>query len=241
MNLGIVGFGKVGGSFKQAFTYAKVLSRRSGIGYTYDEVESFLEDLEVVLVCVRDDEIEHTASILSAYEVSGKVFLHTSGALTSEVLSSLKERGAFIGSFHPIQTFPKANADYLKGIYFSYEGDEEGYIKALTIAGYLGSKVVRIDPSEKILYHVACVFVSNFTNVCYTIAKELSKLDFEVFYPLARTTLENALSMEPENALTGPAVRGDERTIELHLRSIEDEDIKAIYLSMTNLIRKRLS
>ena len=85
---------------------------------------------EVVLLTVSDDAI---ASVCREFADQGafprgSVVVHCSGALSSEVLLPARERcGCAIGSMHPLQTFPTAEAaiERLGGTSCFCEGDDD--------------------------------------------------------------------------------------------------------------------
>ncbi|RBH50898.1 DUF2520 domain-containing protein, partial [Pseudomonas sp. MWU13-2860] len=49
---------------------------------------------------------------------------------------------------------------------------------------------------------------------------------------LMRQTLENALALGPQAALTGPIVRGDASTVALHLQAMDDAGLRAAYQAL---------
>jgi predicted short-subunit dehydrogenase-like oxidoreductase (DUF2520 family) len=56
----------------------------------------------------------------------------------------------------------------------------------------------------------------------------------ELFAPLARAALENALDLGPAAALTGPVARGDAGTVEAHLEALRAAapDIVPAYVAL---------
>ena len=250
--IGIIGFGRVGGSFALALRdrtwRVNVLTRfpdnTEGIRFfSKDDVEEFLEESNHFLITVMDSRIQEKAEWLSRFPVEGKVFLHMSGALPSSILKPLKSKGAHIGSLHPLQTFPERNPNLLKNIYFAFEGDEETERFARLLVQEVESSIFRINPEKKVLYHAAAVFASNFADAMWIIAdmlmREVSDGDFRMMEPLVRTTLENALRMGPQKALTGPARRRDTLTIQKHLRELKKYPrLEQIYDVITGFILK---
>ena len=62
-------------------------------------------------------------------------------------------------------------------------------------------------------------------------------LDVSIFEPLVKETVDKAFVLGPENALTGPAKRGDVETIERHKELLENNpEEKEIYELLTNYI-----
>ena len=92
---------------------------------------------------------------IGAEELRGKIVLHTSGALSSDVLDSVRRCGAAVGSMHPLQTFSGVEVPPLEGRVFTIEGDTGAVRMARQIARALGAVPVHIDGSKKPLYHAA--------------------------------------------------------------------------------------
>ena len=64
-----------------------------------------LIDADLFLITVPDDQIPQVASELSELNADRKVTaLHTSGALSSDVLAPLREKGWHTGSIHPLMS-----------------------------------------------------------------------------------------------------------------------------------------
>ena len=72
----------------------------------------------VILIATPDDEIAVVAQELARIgeeELRGRVVLHTSGAMDSAVLDAVPERGAMVGSMHPLQSFGGVAVPSLEG------------------------------------------------------------------------------------------------------------------------------
>ena len=87
---------------------------------------------------------------------------------------------------------------------------------------------------------MSAVYVSNFVNVMLQIGNKLlanKGLDVSVLNPLVRETINKSFALGPENALTGPAKRGDMNTIDKHKFMLKDNvEEKQIYELLTNYI-----
>src|SRR6266568_3488724 len=80
----------------------------------------------VILIAVPDSSVATVVTRLASYgkaDLRNKVVLHTSGALSSEVLARLQPLGAVVGSIHPLQTFSGIGIPTLEGRIFAIEGD----------------------------------------------------------------------------------------------------------------------
>jgi predicted short-subunit dehydrogenase-like oxidoreductase (DUF2520 family) len=248
--IGIIGYGNVGASialyFKKKRKNIFVLTSKSKKNekfikfFNYSEIENFINLVDVILICIRDDKIEDVVKILKKLSFENKIIYHTSGSLTSDILKPLKNN--YVGSFHPIQAFPKPNPKLLENIYFSFEGEK--YKIAKSLANFFKSKIIRIKKEHKLLYHIACIFASNFPNFLLSIADELIKVstnkNYKILIPLIQTSLKNAIFYSPKNALTGPAKRKDLKIIKNHLKFLKtfNPDIYKLYKIISEMILK---
>ena len=81
----------------------------------------------------------------------------------------------------------------------------------------ISSKTQEISSQQRKAIHLAAVFACNFTNHMFTISREIledGNLSFEMLKPLIAETLNKSFELGPENAQTGPAVRGDLETLD---------------------------
>ena len=159
---------------------------------------------------------------------------HTSGSVPMDVLNHHKHYGVlyFPQSFGPrITDFSELPA--------CLEASDEVSMKELEmVAGMLSRKRHYLNSSQRKQLHLAAVYTNNFVNHCYTKAAELlndQQLDAELLAPLMRETLEKAIENGAFNSQTGPAVRGDQQTIETHLQQLKDID-RDMYRSITQSI-----
>jgi predicted short-subunit dehydrogenase-like oxidoreductase (DUF2520 family) len=87
--------------------------------------------------------------------------------------------------------------------------------------------------------HRAAIFGCNFTNAMYAIAYDILRehnIDWQMMLPLLQNTLDKVKTMNPHDAQTGPAQRGDQNVILMHQESIQDARLKEIYRLMTEYI-----
>ena len=89
---------------------------------------------------------------------------------------------------------------------------------------------------------MAAIFVNNFTNHLYTIGKDIlksKKISFDIFYSIIKETTEKIIAIGPEESQTGPAKRGDKKTIEEHKKILGNKEYNKLYLIITRLIEKK--
>lgn len=244
MNIGIVGAGKVGIALghvlqNRGFAVVAVASRREEslelarkyMGgkclYTRD-VAAIARNADVIAVTTQDREIRAVArEIFRATDrLDQKLFFHTSGAHPATELAPLDEKGAILGSLHPLQTFPDVNSGIvaLPRTYIFIEGDEKGLPLLDLLGSAIGLKTLRIESRDKVLYHLCAVFVCNLLCALMREGEGISQrigIELTPFFPIIETTLRNIENKGPLLSLTGPVVRGDAETVASHLEAIK--------------------
>lgn len=203
-----------------------------GAAVVSSRVADLPADLDAVFLCVPDDNLEALAEELSHLprSWSGCTVVHTSGALASDVLAPVAAEGAHVLSFHPIQTFSlNSTPDTFEGIYVDVEGDERAVAFGERLALGIGAAPLVITKEAKGRLHLAASILSNYSVVLASMAGEVMKTvgyDWDrtgaIFQPLVARTWQNLLSGTPARVLTGPVVRGDVKTVELHLETLKE-------------------
>ncbi len=262
MNVTIVGAGRVGTTLaillhKKGYRIASVISKRKTSAYklaklvkcskSSTQVSDIAKATELIIISIPEENIKLIADeIAKKADVDFKTLnvFHTSGAHTSDDLINLNRKGSQVFSLHPIQTFPKEAAlgnqlSKMKGIYYGFEGKTQNFVFANRIVESLNGKILRIPKERKILYHIACVFASNYSVTLLGIVAEMLKniggnIKLDYFAPLIKTSIDNAIQYTPKNALTGPIRRGSCKTVVNHLQKLIELDGKlaALYQSM---------
>lgn len=232
---------------------AKKAARYIGAGRALTGITTEIAVAPLILIAVPDSVISDVVCSLetSARDaLRGRVVLHTSGALTSEVLASLKKLGAKIGSLHPLQTFNGTVAPELEGRLFAMEGDAAAIRVARAIARTLGGHPVLIDSAAKPLYHAAASMAAGQVLALLEAAVHLfssvglkRKEALRSLLPLTRQVIENQERFGARAAWTGPLARRDFSIINAHqaaLRSCPDEYLLA-YLAVNRLAARVLA
>lgn len=196
-----------------------------------------LIDADLFLITVPDDQIPQVARELSEINADQKkVALHTSGALSSEVLAPLREKGWHTGSIHPLMSVSAVHDAHLEGAFWSVEGDRSALRLGKEIVRDLGGKSFSIRTEDKPLYHAAAVMVSGNVVALFDVALEMlgeCGLDREtaraVLLPLIASTVRSLQTKTPEESLTGTFSRGDVETVKRHLDVLKNQDVKDLY------------
>ncbi len=209
--------------------HANTLANDIGASHATTYADADFSSARLVLMAVPDDALSSLASDLAQRsDWKNTVVLHTSGALDASVLEPLEQAGARTGSFHPLQTFTGNDSpDVFKGVSIGIEGSEQACLVATHIADSLLSNPVEIPSAQKALYHAAAVMASNHAVTLMAAAEEFWQLATEnrqsfseALGPLIKQSVSNAVETGPEEALTGPIVRGDAGTLQLHLEAV---------------------
>ena len=192
-----------------------------------------LPPADLFLITVPDDQIATVAAQLAKLHLNpAPTALHTSGALSSEVLSPLAAQGWSVGSVHPLISVPDANAP-ISGAFWSVEGDRRAVRLAKTLVQDLGGTSFSIRTAEKPLYHAAAVMTSGNVTALFDVALEMlvacgltRKTARQVLQPLLISTAHNLETKDPSAALTGTFSRGDVETVKRHLAALKQHDLK---------------
>jgi predicted short-subunit dehydrogenase-like oxidoreductase (DUF2520 family) len=201
-----------------------------------DQLEQ-LPPSDLVLITTPDDVIAEIARNFAKLRRSARhraTFLHTSGALSSEVLSPLAKAGFPTGSMHPLVSVSDsvAGADALHGAFYCIEGDSVALRFAKSIVRDLNGTSFNIRPESKALYHAAAVMASPHMVALFDLATEMlvscglkRKEARNVLAPLVQSTVNNLTRTSPEKALTGTFARGDLATVKRHLKALSTKQL----------------
>ena len=143
---------------------------------------------------------------------------HGSGALGSDLLAPLRELGWSTASAHCILSFadPKTAVAQFAGTACALEGDATACAHLRTAFSAMGAQCFEVASADKLLYHAAAVFATNFVPVLQSVAEDLWRttgVPQPIIEALRAQLLVNAVAnitrLGPQGALTGPAARGD--------------------------------
>ncbi|HEU4508404.1 MAG TPA: Rossmann-like and DUF2520 domain-containing protein [Pyrinomonadaceae bacterium] len=209
-----------------------------------------LPPADLFLVTTPDDQIAAVAAELSNLEIESKgkpTALHTSGALSSEVLAPLRRKGWNTGSIHPLISVSDSRngATPLQGAFWSVEGDNAALRLGKAIVRDLEGRSFSIRPEDKPLYHAAAVMVAGNVVALFDVALEMlaecglsRKTAHSILLPLIASTVHNLETKDPAGALTGSFSRGDVETIKRHIAALKSKKLDDA-LELYRLLGKR--
>jgi predicted short-subunit dehydrogenase-like oxidoreductase (DUF2520 family) len=225
----VVGPGRAGGSFAEALVSSGWrLDGVFGRGVALDDVAV---GTDVVIIATPDRTIGDVARAIRP--VAETVVVHLSGACGLDVLAPHLRRA----SVHALMTLPDAHrgAARLRGGWFAVAGDQTAFdlVEALDGRSFL------VADDDRARYHAAAAVASNHLVVVLGQVERLAasvNVPFAAFLPLIRASVDNVEALGAARALTGPAARGDDETIERHLRAL-DESERPLYRVLSNAAR----
>jgi predicted short-subunit dehydrogenase-like oxidoreductase (DUF2520 family) len=196
---------------------------------------------EIVWFCVPDGAIAGAAaSLTAAADWQGKVALHSSGALTSDELAALRERGAAVASVHPLMTFVRGSRPSLAGVPFAIEGDPKAVRAARAVVVRLRGQPFAIGKQQKEAYHAWGMFASPLLTALLVAGERVAgeaginrKSARERMLPILRQTLANYAQLGAAASFSGPIARGDVATAGKHLKVLlEVPGLREIYVAL---------
>lgn len=196
-----------------------------------------LNRCSLILIATPDDSIPPTAELLAVLlktSPARRIALHTSGALSSDVLNPLRSAGFAAGSLHPLVSISdsRSGAESLARAFFSVEGDPAAVRTATSLVRNLGGQTFTIDSGRKALYHAAAVTAAPNMTALFDIALEMlgrcglsARRARQVLLPLVESTMANLATQDPARALTGTFKRGDVSTVRKHLAALKSANL----------------
>lgn len=244
----IIGLGKLGSHLY----YSLKKTGKFNLYYTAKNSKTKIKPDEVnkcsiIFICTGDSEINKVVNELKkkACNLNKKYVYHTSGAFDSDLLKILEDKGAYTGSFHPVQTFESrvtSRNTRFTNIYIVLEGSPQALKKAVEISRTLKAKPVALSKENKILHHINSVIASNYLVsflhqiekisqlISRTYTAKKRKLNgfkkttfFGIYKPLIEQTLKNIETKGTADSLTGPIARNDIKTVIAHIKLIKEK------------------
>jgi predicted short-subunit dehydrogenase-like oxidoreductase (DUF2520 family) len=213
--------------------HAKALAGELGTGYC-SNWHDVTRGAEIYLAAVADKAITEMAESITLEQ--GMV-VHTAGSVGTDELKKITNE---YGVMYPLQSIRK-ESEPVSSIPLLINGSSDVVTtKIFRLAESISSIVVPMSDEEREKLHVAAVVVNNFTNHLYALAEAYCKqeaLDFKLLHPLINETATRLAILSPRTALTGPAVRRDQLTINKHLSRLAPyPELKKIYALLTESI-----
>ena len=223
----------------RSLRHARTLASKVGARAVTERAAAF--DAELLWFCVPDRAIQEAALFLAARAKGRLRFaFHSSGALLSRELGSLRKSGAAVASVHPLMTFVPGSHPALAGVPFALEGDAAATRLARWIVRDLGGDSFTLPAARKAAYHLWATFTSPLWLAFLVTLEEaargagLTRADARrKSMPIIRQTLENYSRLGPEHSFSGPIIRGDVTTVAKHLAVLKKHPpVRDVYVAL---------
>jgi predicted short-subunit dehydrogenase-like oxidoreductase (DUF2520 family) len=206
---------------------------------------------DVWMLAMPDAQISSVAAALTDHAVAAyphrkPVAFHCSGAHSASLLGPLAGLGWQTASAHCILSFAaiEAAVQQFPGTACALEGDASALAILHRAFSAIQARCFEVQSKDKLLYHAAAVFATNFLPVIQNVAEDAwlaSGVPRDLLPGLRSSLLNNAVanitSLGPAGALTGPAARGDVAAIARQAEAVTQWDAQtgAAYAALSAL------
>lgn len=213
----------------------KALAADNGCSYSAN-IYSINEKSSFAVFCINDSSL---LKIAPQVNYGRTLTVHTAGAVSKHVL---KQTSSNYGVLYPLQSLRKEMNEIPEIPFLVDASNEEALILLTDLAHELSPKVQMAGDEERLKMHLAAVIASNFSNHLYTLAADFcsnEQLDFSLLTPLIKETADRTGHFHPRDVQTGPAARGDEETMMLHLSLLAQyPELERIYRLLSDSISR---
>ena len=251
--LNLIGSGRVGQALTRLWTVKKTLAVQDVLttslhtaqsavdfiraGRAVDQLHT-MRNAEIWMLAVPDAHIATVARQLAdEFKTSPPaIAFHCSGALSAAALEPLAALGWPVASSHCILSFA-STADAVAqfpGTACALEGDASACATLHAAFTAIGAQCFGVRREDKVLYHAAAVFATNFLPVLQCVAEDAWRatgVPTELLPHLRASLMANSVAninrLGPTGALTGPAARGDLAGIARQAQVVADWDRQA--------------
>lgn len=196
--------------------------------------------LDVLLLTVSDDALAMVADRWASQGAAPRgadppfrAVLHSSGCFDAEILAPLRSVGIAVGSLHPLRAFPDVVPEAGPNPFFAIDGEPEALALARRMAESWCGTCCELSGERRVVYHLAASLAAGGVVTALAMVTELMRragLPDRVLggylellrgaVDAAQRTAADAGPAALASAITGPAARGDEATLERHRQAL---------------------
>lgn len=191
---------------------------------------TLIQHADILLLSVSDTGLSPVITQLQPFLQTHQQVAHFAGRFDSSILAPLQEKGAEVGSLHPLQPISfdqNTNDGLFAGVSVGVEGQSKTIRNTLTdLIQMLGGNAFSLQGVDRAGYHAAAVFASNYVVTLAAVAQELmqtsgiSQQTLPLLVPLMEQAIANIKNRGLPDALTGPIARADQGAIDAHLQCL---------------------
>lgn len=208
----------------------------------FSSLDNIIIDADIYILCISDKFIASVSKKIIPQNKEALI-MHCSGSIS---LNEIKSKTKNIAVFYPLQTFSKHDIVNWTNVPIIIESNNTiANNKVVGFANHFSDIRLSLNYTERLKFHLAAVFVNNFTNSLFVAALDLfSKKNqnnyLKFLFPLIKQTAQKIEKLTPRYSQTGPAKRNDKLTIKKHLNLLSNQsDLKKIYKQLSKLINKQ--
>ena len=226
----------ISGVFGRNQGEAEKLAEKFHAGVIHNLSDKVRADL--ILLAVTDDSIGEVSRQLNS--LNKGVVAHTSGAVPLTAIEGPFKRAVF----YPLQSFSLDKKIVWENVPFCLEAENDADLNALgDLAELLSQRIHILTSDQRKSLHLAAVFANNFANLMFELSEDLlakADIDRSILHPLILETANKVLMQSAKVSQTGPAARGDKRTIAAHRQLLgQNNSYREIYDRLTEEIYNR--
>jgi predicted short-subunit dehydrogenase-like oxidoreductase (DUF2520 family) len=203
-------------------------------------------DAHIAEVAAQLAATQASATLCSTTPAHAPIAFHCSGAQSSTLLAPLEALGWHTASAHCILSFASSAAAVAQfsGTACALEGHAAALAVLHSAFSAVQARCFEVKSQDKLLYHAAAVFATNFLPVLQSVAEDAwraSGVPADLLPGLRSALLHNAVAnitrLGPAGALTGPAARGDVAAIARQALAVTqwDAETGAAYSALSAL------
>lgn len=187
-----------------------------------DDPRAAAEGVDLLVIATPDAVVGDVASRVEP--LAATVVAHLAGSLGLDVLDPHPRRA----SVHPLVPLPDPDvgATLLRGAVMAVAGDHVAW----EVVAALGGRPVEVPDEQRAAYHAAACIASNHLVALLGQVERVAApvgLPLEAYLGLAAATLDNVARLGPAAALTGPAARSDDATLDRHRGALDPSERSA--------------
>jgi predicted short-subunit dehydrogenase-like oxidoreductase (DUF2520 family) len=166
------------------------------------------------------------------------IVVHTAGSVSVDVLMPVAKN---YGVLWPLQSIRK-EADPIPPFPLIIDANTPECMTILQDFGStISSDLQQMNDENRSKMHLAAVAAGNFSNHLFALVKDYcdaEQLNINLLLPLLRETVERISYAHPREMQTGPAIRGDQATMEKHLEMLgKYPELKGLYEVFSRMIK----
>jgi hypothetical protein len=233
----IVGNGNLGFHIAELFNAHKIPYER--LNREVLKTPTFFKKDAIVWLCIPDSEVPSWIEFLSPSEA---IVIYCSGGLALH-----EDWKSFVGVWYPLYSFRKELPIDWNLVPLFTEAYDTRVVQYLSdLSETLGMPSQFCTSDQRGAFHLAAVFVNNFTNALFSSAETIlvgvpRDQIINALWPIAHLTVTRWATNPASQSQTGPAIRSDQKTLQTHLQLLKDfPQESVIYGAITQYIAQNI-